>query len=95
MVSADFSLQNSLGKVQFLEETFLLVNTSIDVILGMLFLAHDNINIQFSTEKPTWRSYILVEIWFITSWVELIEKKEFAKTALNENSEIFVIYIAV
>lgn len=28
-----------------------------------------------------------------TSWVKFIDTKEFAKAALNKNSEIFVIYI--
>ncbi len=33
MVLAGFSVQNKLGKVQFFEETFLLADTSIEVVL--------------------------------------------------------------
>ena len=45
MAVAAFSLQNSLGKVRFFEETFLLVDTSMKVVLGMLFLALSNADI--------------------------------------------------
>ncbi len=44
MVSASFSLHNSLGKVRFFKETFLLADTSMEVVLGMLFLALSNAN---------------------------------------------------
>ncbi len=42
IVSARFSLQDSLGRVRFFEETFLLADTSIEVVLGMPFLALSN-----------------------------------------------------
>ncbi len=53
MTSASFLLQDSLGRVRFFEETFLLVNTSIEVVLGMLFLTLSNVNIQFGAEELT------------------------------------------
>lgn len=42
MVSARFSIQDNLGKVCFCEKKFLRTNTSIKVVLGMLFLALSN-----------------------------------------------------
>lgn len=45
MVSVGFSVQNKLGKIQFFEETFLLVETSIEVVLRMFFLVFGNMDI--------------------------------------------------
>ncbi len=96
MVSASFSLQNSLGRVWFFEETFLLADTSIKVVLGMLFLSFSNANVKFAKlGKLTWRSYTIAEALLTINWVELIGKKEFAKTVLNNNSETFMVYIVV
>lgn len=41
IVSASFSL---LKTVRFFEKTFLLVDTNIEIVLGMLFLALNNAN---------------------------------------------------
>ncbi len=93
MASARFSLQDSLEKVSFFEETFLLADTSIEIVLGMLFLAFSNANFQFGTEKLTWRSYTTVKAWPTTSQIKLIDQREFAKTALDEDFETFVVYV--
>ncbi len=53
MAVAAFSLQDSLGKVWFFKETFLLGDTSMKVVLGMLFLALCNADIQFGAERLT------------------------------------------
>ncbi len=71
MVSASFSIQDSLGKVRFFEETFLLRDTSMEVVLGMLFLAFSNADFQFSAEKLTWRTYTSAEALSTTSRVKL------------------------
>ncbi len=42
IVSASFLLQDSQKKVRFYEETFLLADTSIQMVLGILFLARSN-----------------------------------------------------
>lgn len=59
----------------------------------MLFLALNNVNVQFRTEKLTQRFYIIVDILPTTSWSELINKREFANAVFNRNSEIFVIHV--
>ncbi len=48
MASASFSLQDSLGRVQFFEETFLLADTSMEVVLGMPFLSLSNADVEFA-----------------------------------------------
>ncbi len=95
MASASFSLQNSLGRVRFFEETFLLADTSIEVVLGIPFLSLSNADVEFAKlRKLTWRSYTTVDALPTISRVELIDKREFAKAALDENSETFVVHVA-
>lgn len=56
MIVVSFSLYDSQGKVRFLEEMFLLAETSIKVVLGIVFQTLNNINIQFEAEKLGWKS---------------------------------------
>ncbi len=44
MTLARFSLQDNLGRVWFFEETYLLADTSIKVVLEMSFLTLSNAN---------------------------------------------------
>ena len=60
----------------------------------MPFLTFSNTNIQFEEKELTWRSHTIAEALAITKQVELINKKEFAKTALDKEFETFVVYIA-
>ncbi len=53
MVSASFSLQDSLERARFFEETFLLADTRIEVILEIPFLALSNADFHFGAEKLT------------------------------------------
>ena len=66
----------------------------MEVVLGMSFLILSNTNIQFDTESFTWRSYSTAKALPTTRRVELIDKRHFAKAALDKNSETFVIHIA-
>ncbi len=95
MASASFLLQDSLGRVRFFEETFLLADISMEVILGMPFLSLSNADVEFAElGKLTWSLYTAADALPTTSRVELIDKREFAKAALDENSEIFVVHIS-
>ncbi len=59
MASASFVLEDSLKRAQFFEETFLLADISIDVVLRMLFLLLSNADVEFAElEKLTLRLYI-------------------------------------
>ena len=94
MVSEEFSSQNSLGRVRFFEETFLLADTNIEMVLGMPFLSLINADFQFNAREFNWRSYITAEALPTARQVELINKHEFAWTVLDENSETFVMHVA-
>ena len=94
MVIAGFQIEDKLGKTRFFQELFLLVETSMEIVLGMLFLIFNNANIQFAEKKLTWRSYTVAEALPTTERVELIDKKEFAKAALDEESKTFVVHVA-
>ncbi len=91
---ARFLLQDSLRRVWFFEETFLLAYISIEVVLEMPFLALSNSDFQFDTRAITWRTYTIAETLPTTSRVELIDKKEFVKTILDENWETCVVHVS-
>lgn len=65
----------------------------MNVVLEILFLILSNANIEFNKKKVTWRSYIAAEALLITKRVEIIDKKAFAKTALDKNIETFVKHV--
>ena len=94
MVSAELLLQDSLGRVRFFEKTFLLADTNMVVVLGMPFLSLSNVDFKFGAKEFNWRSYTTAETLPIARRVELIDKHEFARTALHENSETFVVHVA-
>ncbi len=72
----------------------MLADTSLEEVLGMPFLALSNVDFQFGAEKLTLRIYTVVESLPTTSWVEFIDKREFAKVMLDENSETFVVHVS-
>ena len=94
MVIAGFQVEDKLGRAWFLQESSLLAETSMKVVLGMPFLTISNANIQFAAKKLTWRSYTAAKALPTTKRIELIDKKEFAKAALDEESETFVVHVA-
>ena len=51
IVLTRFSIQDSLGKCWFFEETFLLTNTNIKRVLKIPFLSLSNANIKFAELK--------------------------------------------
>lgn len=92
IASAKFLLQRILERIWFFEETIILVNTSMKVILKMSFLFFSKANIEFTElEKLTWRSYTTIKALPITSWIEIIDKRIFTKAILDKNPESFVI----
>lgn len=76
------------------EKTFLLTNTSIEIVLGMLFLSLSNANLEFvEPENLIWRIYITAKIIIITRQVEFINNRDFIKVVLDENFETFMINV--
>ena len=94
MVIAGFQVEDKLGRVRFFQESFLLAETSMEVVLGMPFLTLSNSDIQFAAKELIWRSYNAAEALPTTKRAELIDKKEFAKAVLDEKSETFVVHVA-
>ena len=48
MILASFQLEDTLEKAQFFQETFLLADLYIEVVLEMLFLNLSNADIKFA-----------------------------------------------
>lgn len=95
VASARISIQNSLGRVWFFEKTFLLADTSIEVVLRICFLSLNNADVKFAElGELTWRTYAATEALSTISRVEFINKRKFAKAALHANLETFVIYMS-
>lgn len=93
MTIIKFSIWDKFGKIQFFEEIFLLADTSIEVVLNMLFLILSNAEIQFDTRSFTWRTYNIADALLITKQVKLINKDKSIKVAFDKNSEMFIIHI--
>ena len=93
MVLASFRVEDMLGRARFFQETFLLADLSIKVVLQIPFLTFSNANIQFAQKELTWRSYTTTEALPTTKRVEIIDRKEFAKAALDEHVEAFVVHV--
>ena len=67
----------------------------MQVVLKMLFLIFSNANIKFAElRKLTWMTYTTTKTLAIINQIEFIDTKKFAKIALDENSETFVMYNA-
>ena len=93
MAITGFWIQDKSGRARFVKETFLLADTSIEIVSRMSFLALSNVDIQFDIESLTWRSYSVAEALPTARRVEIIDKHEFAEAILDDKSEIFVVHV--
>lgn len=67
----------------------------MEVVLKMSFLAFSNVVIEFiELRKRTWRFYTIAKALPTTNKINLIDKGEFTKTAMDKNSKMFVIYVS-
>lgn len=87
-------ISDEFGRARFFQETFLLANISLDVILKILFRTFSNVVIFFQDKKITRRSYTVAKALPTICWVEIIDEKKFATAALNKNIKAFVVYVA-
>lgn len=71
----------------------MIADTSINIILRIFFLIFSNENIHFIKKKLIRRFYITIKTLLTIKKVQLINKKEITKIALDKNIEIFIIYI--
>ena len=86
-------MEDKLGRERFFQESFLLTETSIEVVLRMSFLTLNNADIQFAEKRLTWNVYTTAKALSNTKWIKLINKKDFAGAALDEESKTFVMHI--
>ena len=93
MVQTSFQVEDKLGRSRYFQKTFLLTDISVEVVSEIPFFTLSNVNIQFAKKKLTWRSYITAKTLPTTKQVEIIDKRKFAKTALDKNVEVFVVYM--
>ena len=94
MVIVDCSVKNKLGKLGFFQETFLLANICLEVVLGIFFLTLSKADVRFVERELVWRTYMAAEALPTTKRVEIFDKKEFAAAALNADDKIFVVHVA-
>ena len=92
-VLASFQVEDKLGRAWFFQKLFLLADITMQLMLGMLFLTLSNADVSFLQRELIWKSYTVDEALPTTKWVELIDKKEFAKAALDADLEIFVMHV--
>ena len=57
MIIVAFQVKNKLGRAWFFQETFILAESSMEVVLGMPFHSLTNAYIHFAKKEPTWRTY--------------------------------------
>ena len=94
MVVIAFSVEDRANRVRFFEETFLVANVSLEVVLEMPFLTLSGADVDFSGRELRWRTYTTEEVLPTTRRVELVGKKEFAAAALDPEHETYVVHVA-
>ena len=94
MVIAGFQVQDKFGKARFFQETFLVADTSVEVVLGMPFLALSKVEVDFAESELTWKAYTIAEALSTTKRVQIIGLKEIAKVALDPDQKAFVVHVA-
>ncbi len=94
IVVSTFSILDKDDKERFFKESFLLANVKPDIMLGIPFLTMSNADVDFQAWDLQGRSYTIGDILPTTRWLELIGKKEFVATALDQEHEAFVVHVA-
>ena len=94
MVVPTFSVVDKANQVRFFEKTFLMAKVSSEVVFRIFFFTMSGANVDFSKQELRWRTYITEEAFPTTKYVKLVGKKEFATAALNQEPEIYVVYVA-
>ena len=95
MMIADFQVEDKSSRPRFFRETFLVADIKFEVVLGMLFLKISNANIAFGKGILTWKSYTTNKALPTTKQVQLVDPKEFVIAALDADSKIFVMHMAI
>ena len=95
MIIANFQVEDKASRPKFFQETFLVADTKFEIILRMLFLKISNAEVSFGEKILTWSIYISNKALLTTKQVQIIDSKEFVIAALDIDSEIFVMHMAI
>ena len=93
MVITAFSVMEKVNRVRFFEETFLVANVSLEIVLGMPFLTLSNADVDFLGRELRWRTYITKEALPTTRHIELVGKKEFKAAALDPKHKTYIVHV--
>ena len=88
-------MEDKVGRPRFFQKTFLVTDTKFEVILGMPFLKLSNADVSFGKGILMWRTYITNKALLTTKQVQIINKKDFVIAALDIDSEMFVVHMAI
>lgn len=93
IILANFQINDKFGWAWFFQKIFLVANTSVEVILDMLFLTLSNADMLFVERELTWRLYILVEAVLTTKWIQIIDCKKFMVAVLDSSEKAFLVHV--
>lgn len=95
MVIAEFEVEDKVGRPRYFQETFLVANTKVELVLGMPFLKLSDADKSFGDETLTWWFYSTNKSLPTTERVQIVDPKEFVIAALDADSEAFVVHVAI
>ena len=72
-----------------------MADTKFEIILGIPFLKLNNADVSFSEKTLMWKIYTTIKALLIIKQVQIIDTKNFVITALNADSKIFVVHVAI
>ena len=93
MVVAAFLVKDKANRVRFFEETFLVVNISLEVVFGILFFILSGADIDFLGCELRWRTYTIEEALSTTRRVELVGKIRVVTVALDTEHETYIVHV--
>ena len=80
-----FQIQDKIEHSWVFQENFLLANNSLNIFLRISFLFFSNINIIFLNWELIYRPYTTTKSLLTTWQIKIVDRKTFAKVALDEN----------
>lgn len=92
-ILANFQIKDKLNQAQYFQKLFLLADINIEVVLEIFFLIFKNTNIYFVKKKLISKFYTTAKALHTIKQIKIINKKSFAKKALNKNVKILVLDI--
>ena len=72
MVIVGFQVYNKFGKARFFQETFLVADTGVKIVLEILFLILNKVKVDFTERELTWKAYTIAEALPTTKRVKII-----------------------